>query len=94
MTCTQTNVLVVGSGGREHALAWKLAQSPACETLFSAPGNPGTAAEQGVRNVADLNVDNHAAVGGSALRRLLCKVVSDLRLLLQGMPHSVPPIQS
>jgi phosphoribosylamine---glycine ligase len=37
------NILLLGSGGREHALAWKIAQSPDCETLFIAPGNPGTA---------------------------------------------------
>lgn len=36
------NVLLVGSGGREHALAWKLAQSPLLDQLFIAPGNPGT----------------------------------------------------
>lgn len=37
------NILLIGSGGREHALAWKLAQSPLCDTLFAAPGNPGIA---------------------------------------------------
>lgn len=37
------NVLILGSGGREHALSWKIAQSPLCKQLFIAPGNPGTA---------------------------------------------------
>lgn len=37
------NILLIGSGGREHALAWKLKQSPLCERLFIAPGNAGTA---------------------------------------------------
>lgn len=44
-------VLVVGSGGREHALAWKLAQSPRADVVFCAPGNAGTAHEEGVENV-------------------------------------------
>lgn len=38
------NVLILGSGGREHALSWKIAQSPLCQQLFIAPGNPGTTA--------------------------------------------------
>jgi phosphoribosylamine--glycine ligase len=37
------NVLILGSGGREHALSWKIASSPLCDQLFIAPGNPGTA---------------------------------------------------
>ena len=44
-------VLVVGSGGREHALAWKFAQSERVETVFVAPGNAGSALEQGVKNI-------------------------------------------
>ena len=37
------NILLLGSGGREHALAWKIAQSPKVDQLFIAPGNAGTA---------------------------------------------------
>ena len=43
-------VLVIGSGGREHALAWKLKQSPRVSEVIVAPGNAGTARERGVRN--------------------------------------------
>lgn len=46
------NVLVIGGGGREHALAWKIAQSPRVAKVFVAPGNAGTALEPGVSNVA------------------------------------------
>jgi phosphoribosylamine--glycine ligase len=44
-------LLVIGSGGREHALAWKLAQSPRVQKVFVAPGNGGTATESGLENV-------------------------------------------
>jgi phosphoribosylamine---glycine ligase len=44
------NILIIGNGGREHAMAWKISQSPLCDRLYVAPGNPGTA------NVAE-NVD-------------------------------------
>ena len=54
-------VLVVGGGGREHALAWKLIQSPICEQVYVAPGNPGTAAEPNVDNV-DIAVEDIPAL--------------------------------
>jgi phosphoribosylamine--glycine ligase len=44
-------LLVIGSGGREHAMAWKLAQSPRVQKVFVAPGNGGTATENGLENV-------------------------------------------
>ena len=50
-------VLVIGSGGREHALVWKLAQSDLCEKVFVAPGNAGTADEPKTENV-DLNAED------------------------------------
>src|SRR5258706_13350004 len=45
-------LLVIGSGGREHAMAWKLAQSPKVQKVFVAPGNGGTATENGLENVS------------------------------------------
>ena len=46
------NILVIGSGGREHALAWKASQSASTQTVYVAPGNAGTAIEPGLENVA------------------------------------------
>lgn len=48
-------VLVIGSGGREHALVWKIAQSPLVEKVYCAPGNPGTA---GIAENVDIKVDD------------------------------------
>jgi phosphoribosylamine--glycine ligase len=50
-------LLVVGSGGREHALAWKLAQSPRVQMVYVAPGNGGTARDERLRNVAITELD-------------------------------------
>ena len=50
-------VLVIGSGGREHAIVWKLAQSDLCEKVFVAPGNAGTADEPKTENI-DLNAED------------------------------------
>jgi phosphoribosylamine--glycine ligase len=49
-------LLVIGSGGREHALAWKLASSPRISRVFVAPGNAGTAREDGLANVAATSI--------------------------------------
>ncbi|MCZ8175473.1 MAG: phosphoribosylamine--glycine ligase [Burkholderiaceae bacterium] len=57
-------VLVIGGGGREHALAWKLAQSPRVQTVFVAPGNGGTAADPALRNVPFNGVDDIDALAG------------------------------
>ncbi|MDO6423161.1 phosphoribosylamine--glycine ligase [Saccharophagus degradans] len=46
------NILIIGSGGREHALAWKAAQNPAVAKVFVAPGNAGTATEPKMENIA------------------------------------------
>ena len=54
-------VLVIGGGGREHALAWKLAQSPMVRTVFVAPGNGGTVRSEHLVNVPTTGVDELAA---------------------------------
>jgi phosphoribosylamine--glycine ligase len=51
------NLLVVGSGGREHAIAWRLAQSPRIARVYVAPGNAGTAKEDGLYNVPITEID-------------------------------------
>ena len=53
-------LLVIGSGGREHAIAWRLAQSPRIHKVFVAPGNGGTAREGGLENVAISAIDKLA----------------------------------
>ena len=61
-------VLVVGSGGREHALAWKSALSPRVSNVYVAPGNAGTAAEPGVENV-DIGADDFEALADFAAKK-------------------------
>jgi len=60
-------ILVIGSGGREHALAWKFAQSPNVEKVFVAPGNGGTGIEAKCANVP-LSIDDHEKIAQFALR--------------------------
>jgi phosphoribosylamine--glycine ligase len=54
------NVLVIGSGGREHAIVWKVSQSSKLTKLYALPGNPGTA--ELAENVGGISVDDHAAI--------------------------------
>jgi phosphoribosylamine---glycine ligase len=55
------NILIIGSGGREHALGWKVAQNPNVKTVYVAPGNAGTAIENKIVNV-DIGVEDVSAL--------------------------------
>jgi phosphoribosylamine--glycine ligase len=66
------NVLLLGSGGREHALAWKLAQSPLLTKLYAAPGNPGIAENA---ELAEIALSDHRAVIDFCLRHSIGFVV-------------------
>jgi phosphoribosylamine--glycine ligase len=66
------NVLLLGSGGREHALAWKLAQSSALDTLYAAPGNPGIA---GLATIAPLKLEDHRSIVDFCFRNSIGLVV-------------------
>ena len=66
------NVLILGSGGREHAFAWKISQSPKCEHLYIAPGNAGT--KQNGKNV-DLNPLDFDQVGSFCLSNQVKMVI-------------------
>jgi phosphoribosylamine--glycine ligase len=81
------NVLLLGSGGREHALAWKLAQSPSLGTLYAAPGNPGIA--QYAELVA-LDMGNHGAVVEYCRANAIgLVVVGPEQPLVEGMADSL-----
>lgn len=66
------NVLLLGSGGREHALAWKIAASPLLTKLYAAPGNPGIGAEA---ELVKLDVTDHAAVASFCREKKIDLVV-------------------
>ncbi len=78
-------VLVIGGGGREHAIAWKLAASPRVERVLVAPGNAGTAAEPGCENVAVGAEDIDALLALARERRVGLTVVGPEAPLVAGI---------
>ena len=66
------NILLLGGGGREHALAWKLRQSPYCERLYTAPGNPGT---QAIGDNLDFGVNDFTAIANAVGNHAIDMVV-------------------
>jgi phosphoribosylamine--glycine ligase len=78
-------ILVVGSGGREHALAWKLAQSPKVVKVFVAPGNGGTAFEAKCENLA-MKADPASAEGQEYLKRFALGAQIDITVIGPELP--------
>lgn len=76
-------VLIVGSGGREHALAWAIARSPRCDALFCAPGNAGTAALG--ENLAIADSDTAALIRAAQAHRIDLVVVGPEAPLAAGL---------
>ena len=87
MTENKLNILVLGSGGREHALCWKIAQSPQTANLFCAPGNGGTG--QLARNT-DLNLQDHGAIiEFCAAENIALVVIGPEAPLVEGLSDSL-----
>jgi phosphoribosylamine---glycine ligase len=78
-------VLIVGSGGREHALAWKCAQSPRVTEVLVAPGNGGTATEPRVRNVAVAAEDITGLVAMAQAERVGLTIIGPEQPLVMGV---------
>ncbi|ENG2553876.1 TPA: phosphoribosylamine--glycine ligase [Citrobacter farmeri] len=78
-------VLVIGNGGREHALAWKTAQSPKVTTVFVAPGNAGTALEPTLQNVAISATDIPALLSFAQSEKIDLTIVGPEAPLVKGV---------
>ena len=96
-------VLVIGSGGREHAISWKLAQSPNVVEVLVAPGNAGTATERKVRNVPVAITDHDGLIDVAMRERVALTIVGPEiplvagvvdRFEQQGLKCFGPPISS
>lgn len=78
-------ILVIGSGGREHALAWKAAQSPLADQVFVAPGNAGTALEKNITNVAIGAEDIPALLSFAKDKQIDLTIVGPEAALVEGI---------
>lgn len=81
----QMKVLIIGSGGREHALAWRVAQSAQVERVYVAPGNAGTALENKVENAALANDDFDALISFAQDRQIGLTIVGPEAPLVAGI---------
>jgi phosphoribosylamine--glycine ligase len=81
------NVLLLGSGGREHALAWKLAQSPLLGSLYAAPGNPGIAEHAALIDIDP--ADHRAVLRCCRLRDIALVVIGPEAPLVDGLADSL-----
>ena len=79
------DVLVIGSGGREHALAWRIAQSDQVDTVYVAPGNAGTELEDGIENIALADTDIDGLLNFAMNRHIELTIVGPEAPLVAGM---------
>ena len=79
------NILIIGNGGREHALAWKVRQSPLADKVFVTPGNAGTALEEGIENVAISGTDLTALVQFAQQNQIGLTIVGPEAPLVAGV---------
>ena len=78
-------VLVIGSGGREHALVWKLAKSELCKKIFVAPGNAGTAEEPKTENVDIKAEDLNGLLAFAKIKEIDLTIVGPEAPLVLGL---------
>lgn len=78
-------ILIIGSGGREHALAWKVAQSASVQTIFVAPGNAGTAQENKTQNIAIPTEDLSALINFAQEQAIDLTIVGPEAPLVAGI---------
>jgi len=79
------NILVIGQGGREHAIAWKLSRSPQVQKVFVCPGNGGTALEKNIENININILDTNALIDFVKKNNILLTVVGPEGPLVEGI---------